>query len=212
MVWWVFSVAISVPGHQLNHNDDFKRLNTLRPRQNGCLFADDIFKRIFNNENVWISMKFLQKFVTKSPINNIPALVQIMAWRRPGDKPLSEPMMVSLTFMFLSWYYQSLLHCNIMVMYSSCFTDHIIKSETQIDLNTYVLKIYGADSIYNIWYRPLLCCVLSWLVNRTFSISVICQVWRTCALKIFHLGIPWIFEHKIYVFGFVVQKKICSLT
>ena len=30
------------------------------------------------------------------PINNMPALVQIMAWRRPGDKPLSEPKMVSL--------------------------------------------------------------------------------------------------------------------
>ena len=29
-------------------------------------------------------------------INNIPALVQIMAWCRPGDKPLSEPMVVSL--------------------------------------------------------------------------------------------------------------------
>ena len=29
-------------------------------------------------------------------INNIPAVVQIMAWRQPGDKPLSEPMMVSL--------------------------------------------------------------------------------------------------------------------
>ena len=37
------------------------------------------------------------KFVPKGPINNIQALVQIMAWRRPGDKPLSEPMMVSLT-------------------------------------------------------------------------------------------------------------------
>ena len=36
------------------------------------------------------------KFVPKGPINNIPAMVQIMAWRRPGDKPLSEPMMVSL--------------------------------------------------------------------------------------------------------------------
>ena len=36
------------------------------------------------------------KFVPKGPINNIPALVQIMAWRRPGDKPISEPMMVSL--------------------------------------------------------------------------------------------------------------------
>ena len=34
-------------------------------------------------------------FVPKGAINNIPAIVQIMSWRRPGDKPLSEPMMVS---------------------------------------------------------------------------------------------------------------------
>ena len=46
------------------------------------------------NENIWISIKISPKFVPKGPINNIPALVQIMAWRRPGDKPLSEPMMV----------------------------------------------------------------------------------------------------------------------
>ena len=49
----------------------------------------------FGNENVRISIKFSLKFVPKGPINNIPALVQIMAWRRPGDKPLSEPVMVS---------------------------------------------------------------------------------------------------------------------
>ena len=36
------------------------------------------------------------KFVAKDPINNVPALLQIMAWRRPADKPLSESMMVSL--------------------------------------------------------------------------------------------------------------------
>ena len=35
-------------------------------------------------------------FVPKGPIDNIPALVQIMAWHPSGDKPLSEPMMVSL--------------------------------------------------------------------------------------------------------------------
>ena len=29
------------------------------------------------------------------PINNIPSLVQIMAWRQSGDKPLSGPMMIS---------------------------------------------------------------------------------------------------------------------
>ena len=72
-------------------------VNTLMLRQNGRHFADDTFNRIFVNENVRISIRFSLKFVPKGPINNIPALVQIMAWRRPGDKPLSEPMMVSLT-------------------------------------------------------------------------------------------------------------------
>ena len=71
-------------------------LNSLRPRQNGRHFADDVLKCIFLNENVWISLKISLTFAPKGPINNIPALVQIMAWRRPGDKPLSEAMMVSL--------------------------------------------------------------------------------------------------------------------
>ena len=71
-------------------------VNTLRPKQNGRHFGDDTFKRIFLNENVRISIKISLKFVPKGPINNNPALVQIMAWRRSDDKPLSEPMMVSL--------------------------------------------------------------------------------------------------------------------
>ena len=62
-----------------------------------CLnIADDTFKPIFLNENIRISIKISLKFVPKVPINNIPSLVQIMAWCRPGDKPLSEPMMVCL--------------------------------------------------------------------------------------------------------------------
>ena len=76
---------LSVPG-----------LNTLRPRQNGNHFPDDIFKYIFLFENVRISIKISLKFVLKCQVNYIPVLVQIMAWRRPGDKPLSKPMMVSL--------------------------------------------------------------------------------------------------------------------
>ena len=71
-------------------------INTLRPRQNGRHFSDDILKCIFLNENIWISITMSLNFVPKGPINNIPALVQIMAWRRPGDKLLSEPMMVVL--------------------------------------------------------------------------------------------------------------------
>ena len=70
--------------------------NTLRPRQVGRHFPDDIFKYIFLNENAWILIKISLKFVPKASIDNIPALVQIMAWQWPGDKPLSEPMMVRL--------------------------------------------------------------------------------------------------------------------
>ena len=69
--------------------------NTLRPRQIGRHFAD-IFKCIFVNENVWILLNISLKFVPRVRIYNTAALVQIMAWRRPGDKPLSEPVMVSL--------------------------------------------------------------------------------------------------------------------
>ena len=73
-----------------------QRVNTLRPRPNGRYFADDTFKCIFLNENAWILLKISLKFVPKVQINNIRALVLIMAWRRSGDKPLSEPMMVRL--------------------------------------------------------------------------------------------------------------------
>ena len=91
MIWFQVTNQIH---HQLTEYRSW--LNTLRPRQNGRRFADDMFKRIFLNENIRISIKISLKFVPKGPINNNPALVQIMAWRRSGDKPLSEPMMVSL--------------------------------------------------------------------------------------------------------------------
>ena len=53
--------------------------------------TDDIFRYIFLNKNVWISIKISLKFVPRGPINNIPALVQMMVWCRLGDKQLSEP-------------------------------------------------------------------------------------------------------------------------
>ena len=55
-------------------------LNTLRPRQKGRQFPDDIFKWIFLNENVWIFIKISLKFVL-GPISIIP---------------LSEPIKASL--------------------------------------------------------------------------------------------------------------------
>ena len=50
----------------------------------------------FLNENVWITMKNSLKFAPNGPVNNTPAFVQITAWRRSGDKPIFESIMVSL--------------------------------------------------------------------------------------------------------------------
>ena len=57
-------------------------------------FPGDIFKCIFMDGNFGISIRISLKLILKIPINNKPALVQMMTWRRPGDEPLSEPMMV----------------------------------------------------------------------------------------------------------------------
>ena len=71
-------------------------INTLRLRKNGWHFADDIIKCIFLEWKWWILIKIWLKFVPNGPVNLIMVLVQIMACRLVGAKPLSEPMMVRL--------------------------------------------------------------------------------------------------------------------
>ena len=69
--------------------------------QSGRHFADDIFTCFFLIEKFCIWILISLKFVPKGPIDNNPALVQIMAWRRIGDKPLSEPMLTRFTGTFM---------------------------------------------------------------------------------------------------------------
>ena len=127
-------------------------INTLRPKQNGRNFADDILKCIFLNENVWIPNKISLKFVPKGPINNNPALVQVMAWRRPGDKPLSEPMVVRLPthicvtrpqwVNFAIW--------NTIVLHFACqFSSKTTVPCIHINAATLVLSITAPEFIFN---------------------------------------------------------------
>ena len=91
-------IPILVRPHLYIETPPWPRCNTLRPRQNGRNYADDVLIRIFLNESIWMYQvwKIPLKFVPKGPVNNIPALVQIMAWSRPGGKQLSEPIMLNL--------------------------------------------------------------------------------------------------------------------
>ena len=72
-------------------------VNTLRLGKMATPLADNIFKCISFNENCWISNKISLEHVPQGLIDNMAALVQVMALRRTGDKPLSEPMLVCCT-------------------------------------------------------------------------------------------------------------------
>ena len=58
-----------------------------------AIWADDIFKCIFLNENDRIPVQISLKFAPRSPISNKPVLIQVMAWCRTGNVSLPEPMM-----------------------------------------------------------------------------------------------------------------------
>ena len=140
----------------------------LRPRQDGRHFPDDNFKRIFFNENVWIPIKISLKFVHKCQINNIPALFQIMAWRRLGDKPLSGSMMVRLsthicvtrpqwvlTYTNLDWIWIMLIH--ICMWYAVVeFCEHKLKKRS---FEAYLFEAW--KMLLNFIFNSI-CITMSW--------------------------------------------------
>ena len=71
--------------------------NSSPPEQNGHHLADDNFKCIFLNENDKIPIRISLKCVPRSQIDNALVLVQVMAWRRTGDKSLPELMLTQFT-------------------------------------------------------------------------------------------------------------------
>ena len=82
---------------EVSGNNGF--VNTLRLRQNGRRdFPDDIFKCIFLNENVWISIKISLKFVPKDPINNIPALIRDGSMTKPCLPRVAAQPQMTLSF------------------------------------------------------------------------------------------------------------------
>ena len=79
------------------NGDRTSHFNSFPPGQDGRHFADNIFRCIFLNKNCVCVCRISLKFFPKGPIDNNPALVQIMAWCHTGDKPLSETMLTRFT-------------------------------------------------------------------------------------------------------------------
>ena len=79
-------------------------------------FTGDIFRWKFVKENVLIQVKISLKFVPRDPIDNKSSLVQVMAWRRIGDKPLHEPMTTQFNDTYIDELTQYILQygCNLL--------------------------------------------------------------------------------------------------
>ena len=75
-----------------------------------AIFHMTFWNGFFFNENVSIFIKIPIKFVSKVPINNITALIQVVACHWPGDRQLSEPIMFSL-----------LMHNTVETLYSTIY-------------------------------------------------------------------------------------------
>ena len=135
-------------------------VNTSRLRQKGSHFAEDTLKRIFLNENVRISLKISLKFVHKGQINNIPALVQIMALGLVGTKPSSETIWLDCQRIYASLSLNELIH---MIREVSP-----IMSSRQVDT---VIPFLLCESIISprIYAHPILvlCCTLD---NKVYTL------------------------------------------
>ena len=75
-----------------------------------AILTDVIFKYKILNDNFHILIRISLKFVPKGPIDYKPALIQVMAWHRTGNKQLSEPMTAyfAVTYLHYSCQYHML--------------------------------------------------------------------------------------------------------
>ena len=88
-LWW--------PPCQWNIPDEIMCKRITPPSwTNWSPFRIDLIKCIFSTKG-FISLMF----VSKGQIDNKWALVQVMAWRRTGAKPLSEAMLIKFTYVYM---------------------------------------------------------------------------------------------------------------
>ena len=106
-----------------------------------------IWQTIFSKTLPWLKkfdfwLKFYWSFVPMGPIDHMPALVQVMAWHRAGDKALSEPMRIQFTdaYIYMQHLGEMSWHAEAKTKWSHHFVDDDFK------FIFYVWKLLYLDS------------------------------------------------------------------
>ena len=118
-------------------------------------------------------IKISLKFLPKGPNNNTPSLFQIMAWRRSGDKPLSEPMMISwLTHICVTRPQWVLQPVTLLVIQGSCCVcaQPMRDDVTKGSLITHWMAYWGKYPLLQLTHLPL--DKMAAILQTTFSNAV----------------------------------------
>ena len=120
-----------------------------------------------------ISITISLKFVANGPINNIPPLVKIV-WHRPGDKPLSEPILVSLLMHLCvtrpQWVNIALILC----IYAVCTTQKISLDNSSMDMNIYYISHGQRQKPNRLFGHSIMLDLATWWTNKDIFILTPC--------------------------------------
>ena len=133
------------------------------------------------------------------PINNIPPLVQITAWRRPGDKPLSEPTMVSLlTHIRPQW-------VNVIYLISQV-PDAQGKGQVLTSHIHCRMKLFVPTKSY-FWHNPLQYspCLLHWRLCYIYLLICVCNMHGILRMLFMNFSLEGhTFKSRIWVFQILI--------
>ena len=103
-----------------------------------------------------ISINISLKFVPKGPINNIPALLQIIVWHRPGGKPLSKPMVVRLPtpicVIWPQWVNETVVYSHVVIPRSWEIYWQVAWSKSAMTLMHRLKRMFFPLPLYNVIY------------------------------------------------------------
>ena len=171
-------------------------INTLRPRQHGRHFPDDIFKYIFLNENVWILIKISLKFVPKGLINNI--IARHLSWIKTQLLSVERVGCQKLYYIFKA----RNMTCSFCLLFTNIYSSTFVtKRNHALPICLFIIRVLETLSSH-LNARTIFACHSHGLTGRkecfTTKLTVCSVIYNTLLFKIcYNIGM-WLKWNMVY--------------